>query len=135
MRLPVSGDDWAAWLLAEGRPQSPPRTTAWRVDRPHLARPAAGLHGQADTSGPVNSQTVWDRRQIRVRGDLPERDATRALLHELAHILADGDRFHPPGASTARCRGLHKLTADSVAFLAATRLGIDAPAPVWPLGQ
>ena len=44
----------------------------------------------------------------------------------------DGHGFHPPGASTAGCRGVQKLVADSVAFIAATRMGMDGSSCTWP---
>ena len=75
--------------------------------------------------GPADSVTNWENRQIQVRDDLAESEAARALLHELGHVLANGQEFHPAGSTTAGCRGIQKLTADSIAFIAATRLGMD----------
>ena len=130
--LPVTGEGWGAWLLAAARPEaaraSPPE--AWTA-LTWLAR-REGYTVTRAPGGPAASETTWESRHIKVRGDLPEREAIRALLHELGHVLADGDRFHPPGATTAGCRGQHKLIADSVAFLAATRLGLGEPAYAWP---
>jgi len=130
--LPVSGEDWAAWLLAAAHPQIASQTPpgVWTA-LTWLAR-REGYVVRRGECGVGDSRTSWESRQIQVQGDFAERAAARALLHELGHILADGDRFHPPGASTAGCRGIQKLTADSVAFIAAARLGMDESACTWP---
>jgi DNA primase len=85
--------------------------------------------------GPVSSldsATSWTPRRILIRPDLSTPDAARALIHELGHVLAHGSLAHLPGASTAGCRGVRKLEADSVAFTLATRLGMDTSAYSWP---
>jgi DNA primase catalytic core len=130
--LPVTGEDWAAWLLILARPEIPrePPPDAWTA-LTWLAR-RDGYTVTRNATGPVAHHTDWETRRILIRSDLPQRDATRALLHELGHVLAETDRFHPPGATTARCRGVRKLAADSVAFLAATRLGLGTTGYAWP---
>ena len=130
--LPVSGDDWAAWLLDAARPPVAPDTSldlgtalTWLARRQgYLVRRAARAS--------AGSETNWASRRVQVPDHLEERQAARALLHELGHILADGHGFHPPGASTAGCRGVQKLVADSVAFIAATRMGMDGSSYTWP---
>lgn len=130
--LPVSGRDWAAWLLAAARPevarQAPPGVwdgLTWLARR-------EGYAVRRAPCTPADSLTHWENRQIQVRDDLPADDAVQALLHELGHVLAEGQEFHPPGSSTGECRGIQKLTADSIAFLATARLGLDASSYPWP---
>ncbi|MGH3218310.1 MAG: toprim domain-containing protein [Streptosporangiaceae bacterium] len=130
--MPVSGEDWADWLRAAAGPpiahEAAPRpwtALTWLARR-------RGFTVKRQASGPTKSQTIWNSRRIEVHGDLKERDAAQALLHELAHVLLDADAVHPPGASTAGCRGIQKLTADSVAFIVTVRLGLDGSKFVWP---
>jgi DNA primase len=58
-------------------------------------------------------------------------DASRLLLHELAHVL-----LHRPAvaadADTAGCRGVRRVEADSVAFVVSVWLGLDAEGYTWP---
>lgn len=78
------------------------------------------------------SLTAWDARRIRIQPDLDEPDAARALAHELGHVLLHGTAPFPPGTSTAGCRGIHKLEADSTAFIITARLGISTSPYTWP---
>jgi DNA primase len=75
--------------------------------------------------------TDWGARRIRVRSDLDVPQAAQALTHELGHVLAHGDRAHQRD-TTAGCRGIQKIEADSVAFIVATRLGMDTSGYLWP---
>src|SRR5713226_3618110 len=54
-----------------------------------------------------------------------------ALVHELGHVLIHATSPCPPG-TTAGCRGIQKVEADSVAFVLAVRLGLDTSAFSWP---
>jgi DNA primase len=72
--------------------------------------------------------TNWGARRIRVRPDLDAPQAAQALTHELGHVLAHGHQRD----TTARCRGIQKIEADSVAFIVATRLGMDTSGYSWP---
>ena len=75
--------------------------------------------------------TDWGARRIRVRSDLDVPQAAQALTHELGHVLAHGDRAHQRD-TTAGCRGIQKIEADSVVFIVATRLGMDTSGYLWP---
>ena len=130
--VPVSGEDWADWLRAAAGPAAaqeampgPWTALTWLARR-------QGFTVKRQASGPAKSQTIWDSHRIEVHGGLEEHEAAQALLHELAHVLLDADAVHPPGASTAGCRGIQKLTADSVAFIVTVRLGLDGSKFVWP---
>jgi DNA primase len=78
------------------------------------------------------SRTNWSTRRIRIRPGLDVPEAARALTHELGHILVHDRRAHLPGDSTAGCRGIQKIEADSIAFIVATRLGMDTAGYPWP---
>ena len=130
--VPVSGEDWADWLRTAAGPAAPQETMPgpWTA-LTWLAR-RQGFIVKRQASGHAKSQTIWDSHRIEVHGGLEEHEAAQALLHELAHVLLDADAVHPPGASTAGCRGIQKLTADSVAFIVTVRLGLDGSKFVWP---
>lgn len=132
MAPPLSGDDWAAWLLDAARPPVAPETSPelWTA-LTWLAR-RQGYSVRRAACGSAGSETNWKSRHVQVPDHLEEHEAARALLHELGHILAEGHGFHPPGASTAGCRGVQKLVADSVAFIAATRMGMAGSSYTWP---
>ena len=130
--MPVSGEDWAGWLRTGVGPAAPQEAMPepWTA-LTWLAR-RQGFTVKRQASGTAKSQTIWNSRRIEVHGDLEEHEAALALLHELAHVLLDADAVHPPGASTAGCRGIQKLAADSVAFIVTVRLGLDGSTFVWP---
>ncbi len=130
--LPVSGEQWSAWLLAAVSPQISEKTPPGLWEGLTWLARREGYTARRAQCGPALSLTNWESRRIQVRDDLPADEAVRALLHELAHILTEGHEHHPPGSSTAGCRGVHKLTADSIAFIATTRLGMDASSYQWP---
>jgi hypothetical protein len=81
---------------------------------------------------PWDSATDFTARRILIRPDPSTPEAARALIHELGHVLAHGGLPHLPGASTAGCRGVQKIEADSLAFTVAARLGMDTSAYSWP---
>jgi len=81
---------------------------------------------------PADSLTSWTTRRILVRSGLEGPDTARALIHELGHVLVHGGLVHPPGISTAGCRGIQKVEADSVAFAMSTRLDMDTSAWLLP---
>jgi len=78
------------------------------------------------------SEARWGAHRIRVRPGLDPPTAARALVHELGHVLAHASPGNLPGASTAGCRGVQKIEADSIACIVATRLGMDTPIYTWP---
>jgi len=130
--LPISGEQWSAWLLAAASAQVSEETPPGLWDGLTWLARREGYTVQRAQCGPAASLTNWDCRHIQVRSDLPADEAVRALLHELAHVLAEGHQYHPSGSSTAGCRGIQKLTADSIAFIATTRLGMDTSSYRWP---
>ena len=81
---------------------------------------------------PADSLTSWTTRRILVRSGLEGLDAARALIHELGHALVHSGLVHPPGSSTAGCRGIQKVEADSVAFVMSVRLDMDTSAWLFP---
>ena len=91
-----------------------------------------GLGVERASCGPSDSMTSWSGRRIVIRPGLNGSEAAGALLHELGHVLADDGLALVPGTSTAGCRGVRKVEADSVAFTVATRLGMDTSAYSWP---
>ena len=79
-----------------------------------------------------DSETRWGAHRIRISPGLHSPAAARALVHELGHVLAHASPGNPPGASTAGCRGIQKVEADSIACIVATRLGMDTSIYTWP---
>ena len=87
--------------------------------------------GCGDCGGGAGA-TSWADRRIRVHPGLGAADALRALAHEVAHVLLHGQAAYPPPTSTARCRGVRKVEADSVAFVVCAGLGLDVSGIVFP---
>jgi len=87
--------------------------------------------GCGDCGGGAGA-TGWADRRIRVYPGLGAADAVRALAHEVAHVLLHSPAAYPPPASTARCRGVRKVEADSVAFVVCASLGLDVSGIVFP---
>jgi DNA primase len=81
---------------------------------------------------PGPSLTHWATRRVRIHPGLDAPGAALALTHELGHVLVHDRRAHLPGDSTAGCRGIQKIEADSIAFIVATRLGMDTVGYSWP---
>ncbi|HUZ26601.1 MAG TPA: toprim domain-containing protein [Streptosporangiaceae bacterium] len=91
-----------------------------------------GFAVERAVSGDGDGETSWSGHRIRVNAGLDGLAAARALLHELGHVLAHGGAVHVPGESTAGCRGVRKVEADSVTFIVAARLGMDTSLYTWP---
>ena len=91
-----------------------------------------GFAAEREYCGDADSLTSWSSRRIRVRPDLSNAAAAWALVHELGHVLMHDTTMHPPKATTAGCRGVQKVEADSVAFIVSARLGLDTSACSWP---
>ncbi len=86
--------------------------------------------GCGDCDGTVAAAS-WADRRIRVHPGLGAA-AVRALAHEVAHVLLHSPAVYPPPASTARCRGVRKVEADSAAFVVCASLGLDVSGIVFP---
>jgi DNA primase len=91
-----------------------------------------GFAVEREACDPRPGLTNWSNRRIRIRPGLDAPEAGRVLIHELGHILVHGRSPHQQGDSTAGCRGIQKIEADSVAFIVATRLGMDTSCYSWP---
>ena len=122
---PVREDQTAPLPAAGGMPPGLWDALTWLARR-------EGFAVERGACDPGRSLTNWGTRRIRIRPDLDAATAAEALTHELGHILVQGRSAHLPGDSTARCRGIQKIEADSIAFIVATRLGMDTSAYLWP---
>ena len=124
---------------------SGPALPASTTSPPAAGRPPAGLWDaltwfarregfaiEREHCGGPDSLTSWSSRRIRVRPDLSNAATAWALVHELGHVLMHDTIAHPPRATTAECRGVQKIEADSVACIIAGRLGLDTSGHSWP---
>ena len=79
--------------------------------------------------GTANGLTDFVAREVRVRADVDDAQAAKTLAHEAGHVL-----LHEPaagtqlatgglGATTAWCRGIAEVEAESVAYLVAAHHG------------
>jgi hypothetical protein len=122
-----------------------PAVTAGVMLRPAGSGPPAGLWealtwlarregfaAEREFCGGADSMTNWSPPLIRVRPGLSDTAAAWALAHELGHVLMHSTAARAPYATTAQCRGVHKVEADSVAFIVATRFGLDTTGRTWP---
>jgi DNA primase len=91
-----------------------------------------GFAVERGDSGAVPGVTTWSSHRIRIRPGLDRQVEAAVLIHELGHVLAHGNLAAVPGASTAGCRGVRKIEADSVAFVVVAWLGMDALTCSWP---
>ena len=91
-----------------------------------------GFAAEREYCSGADSLTSWTSRRIRIRPDLSNAAAAWALIHELGHVLMHDTTAHPPRATTAECRGVQKVEADSVACIIAGRLGFDTAGHPWP---
>jgi DNA primase len=134
-----SGQDWAAWLRqahparVPGAPQQPHREspTAVLTALVHLAR-RHGFAVERGDCGDGAGLVSWPSRRIRIRADATPAEAVTALAHQLGHVFLHSQIASPDVDGTVRCSGLRKVEADSVAYLVAAHLGIDADAIVFP---
>lgn len=122
--LPGAGPELPLWP-GEGPPPGLWDALTWLARR-------EGFGVERAPCGPSDSMTNWGGRRITIRSGLNGSEAAGALLHELGHVLAHDGLTFVPGTSTARCRGVRKVEADSIAFTVATRLGMDTSAYSWP---
>ena len=129
-----SGQDWAHWLAkahaapplkTTGRPAGQPLAGAWAA-LAQLAQREGFAAARGDCAA-GEAFTSWRDRRIHVRHDLTPERAVIALAHQLGHILLHAEIAYLDHSGTVVCQGIRKAEADSVAYLAATYLGIDAP--------
>jgi DNA primase len=113
-------------LPSPGPGPAPPRL--WEA-LTWLAR-REGFTVEREYCGPADSVTISNLRRIRVRPDLGDTPAAQALLHQLGHLLLHAGTALAP--STAGCRGIRKVEADSVGFLVSARLGLDTSGYSFP---
>jgi hypothetical protein len=121
---PVCADRPAPLPVAAGIPPGLWDALTWLARR-------EGFAVERGACDPGQSLTNWSTRRIGIRPDLDAPAAAEALIHELGHILVHGCHAFLSGDSTAGCRGIQKIEADSIAFIVATRLGMDTAAYSW----
>jgi hypothetical protein len=103
--------------------QSPPEPTLLRGQAPpglweSLAElvEAEGFRLTRGDCGGANGLTDYAGREVRVRADVDDAQATKSLIHELAHV----DIRPEPGEPYAgACRGRREVEAESVAYVVA----------------
>jgi len=135
--FPRTGQDWTSWLRhAHGvRPPSTPLSAdhveaAWTALN-HLAR-REGFTVDRAACADADGFTTWRNREIRIRPDAEPAQAVIALAHQLGHVLLHSEIAKLEPSGTVLCTGARKVEADSVAYLAATYIGIDAKAITFP---
>jgi DNA primase catalytic core len=135
---PRTGQDWAAWLRdahhaqlpGDPLPSSGDAKTAWAA-LTHLARREGFTVERANCAG-ADGFTTWRNRKIQIRPDTPPAQAVIALAHQLGHVLLHGQIARLEPSASVPCSGIRRVEADSVAYLAATYIGIDAAVITFP---
>jgi DNA primase len=135
---PGSGQGWATWLRHAQHaqppsqpPPSPGNTEAAWIALTHLARREGFTVERANCAG-ADGFTTWRNRMIRIRPGTPPAQAVVALAHQLGHVLLHAQVASLEPSATVPCTGVRKVEADSVAYLAATCIGIDANTITFP---
>lgn len=72
--------------------------------------------------GGANGLTDYAAREVRVRADVDDAQATKSLIHELAHVLI---RPEPGELYAGACRGRREVEAESVAYVVAAAHHMD----------
>jgi DNA primase len=136
--FPRSGQDWASWLRRAHHaqpprqpPPSPSNTEAAWIALTHLAR-REGFTVERANCASADGFTTWRNRKIRIRPDIASARAVVAFAHQLGHVLLHGQIARLEPSATVPCTGIRKVEADSVAYLAATSIGIDTTAITFP---
>jgi DNA primase len=137
-RHPRSRQGWATWLWHAHQaqrpsqpPPSPSNTEAAWIALTHLAR-REGFTVERASCADADGFTTWRNRTIRIRPDTPPARAVVALAHQLGHVLMHRQIARLEPSATVPCTGIRKVEADSVAYLAATCIGIDATTITFP---
>jgi DNA primase len=135
---PRTGQDWAAWLRDAHRAQLPgdplpssgDAQTVWAA-LAHLARREGFTVERANCAG-ADGFTTWRNRKIRITPVPPPAQAVVALAHQLGHVLLHGQIARLEPSASVPCSGIRRVEADSVAYLAASYIGIEARAIAFP---
>jgi len=135
---PHSGRDWASWLWhthhgqpPRGQPPTPGDAEAAWTALIHLARREGFTVERGNCAG-ADGFAFWRNRRIRIRPDATPARAVIALAHQLGHVLLHNQIAQREFSGTVMCTGVRKVEADSVAYLTATRIGIDGTAITFP---
>lgn len=76
----------------------------------------------ADAIAGANGRTDYTARTVTVRGDVSDAQASKTLVHELAHVLCGHEsELHEFG-----CRGRLEVEAESVAYIVCHALGLTS---------
>ena len=132
---PRTGQGWAT-SLRHAQPPSQPSLSpsdievAW-IALTHLAR-REGFTVERANCADADGFTTWRNSMIRIRPDTPPAQAVVALAHQLGHVLLHAQVARLEPSATVPCTGIRKVEADSVAYLAATCIGIDAATITFP---
>ena len=109
--------------------QAPPEPTLLRGQAPlglwdSLAElvEAAGFRLTRGDCGGANGLTDYTGREVRVRADVDDAQATKSLIHELAHVYI---RPEPGEPYAGACRGRREVEAESVAYVVAAAHHLD----------
>ena len=87
---------------------------------------------RADT-GRADGWTNYSTRTVRIPDGVDEAHASLTLAHELGHIRADhASRFAGLYATSAKCRGLAEVEAESIGYLVASVAGLPADSSSIP---
>lgn len=78
--------------------------------------------------GSANGMTDFGSKTVRVRDDVAPAQAVRTLAHELAHVMLDAVEAE----RLLGCRGRSEVRAESVAYVIARSLGLDAGGYSFP---
>jgi hypothetical protein len=70
--------------------------------------------------------TTWRNHRIRIRPDAAPAQTVTALAHQLGHVLLHAPIAVLEPSGTVPCTGIRQIEADSIAYLAAAHVGIDA---------
>jgi DNA primase len=129
---------WAAWLRHTHHGQPPRRPPASPGDAQaawtaliHLAR-REGFSLERGNCAAADGSTTWRNRKIRIRPDATPDQAVTALAHQLGHVLLHRQIAQQEPSGTVPCTGIRKVEADSVAYLTAAQVGIDATDIAFP---
>lgn len=109
--------------------ETPPAPTLLRGEAPSglwesLAELVAveGYQLTRGDCGGANGLTDYTAREVRVRADVDDAQATKSLIHELAHVLIRPDRGE---LYAGACRGRREVEAESVAYVVAAAHHLD----------